>query len=447
MADKELIGTIIAGQQTTDQAGCQAACQAFSGCTGYTFYVPGYSQLNQSLNCSLYKAPLLGDRTSPGAVACAMPCLAVKTPTRLLNASMQPIKPLSPAIAAHLVPPLAVAPPASPPATATTPPATPSAFISTKQANGTTLNWIDNANNESGFEIERSIDKITWGNVARPPANATSHYLGLVVGMSMSVTAIHYRLRAVNSAGASNWVLTSIAMGAPATPGGTGGSNPPPPATPGTVTLRATADATVMASTAVPSNETVNLSSGPNSVGCFYSWVVGPSGQGYFHNCGVSLLKFDTSALAGKTIRSALLELTPCTLASGYLGVTNNPSTGQLDPATAAQYLVRGLSGGWNPATVTFRSLPQVHTAPSWLFPAPTTAAKQQLDVTAIVRNWVAGSWANNGLAIEQSPIQDYRSFSYAGRTWDNQNQTTDYCSIERNLGGGNGVPTLIVTY
>lgn len=55
--------------------------------------------------------------------------------------------------------------------------------------------------------------------------------------------------------------------------------------------LRATGDATVVQSTALRSNEDENLSSGPNEVGCYFTWTVGPSGQALFHNCGGSALR------------------------------------------------------------------------------------------------------------------------------------------------------------
>ena len=64
------------------------------------------------------------------------------------------------------------------------------------------LSWTDNADNEAEFRIERSADGgATWTEIARPPANTTSYAdLGLTPG-----TAYSYRVRAVNSGGASAW--------------------------------------------------------------------------------------------------------------------------------------------------------------------------------------------------------------------------------------------------
>jgi len=200
--------------------------------------------------------------------------------------------------------------------------------------------------------------------------------------------------------------------------------------TPNTILLRTTGDAVVMASTAVPANQRVNVSADVDSVGCSFQWVVGPSGQGLFHNCAITALRFDASALAGRTVTRASLVMWPCGLAP--------------HPVGDATYAVWAASGPWNPATVTYDTLPSGYTAGSSVVAAPTGPGPQSWDVTTIVRNWVAGTWAQHGLLVGQSPIVD-RIPTWNSQQWDQQDQTTGYCSLERNGGSVEWAPTLHV--
>lgn len=83
----------------------------------------------------------------------------------------------------------------------TTPPAAPSnlalSVISSAQIN---LAWTDNSNNETGFNIERALDRAgPWTSIALTAANATSFYnTGLLPN-----TYYYYRVSATNSAGSS----------------------------------------------------------------------------------------------------------------------------------------------------------------------------------------------------------------------------------------------------
>lgn len=102
-----------------------------------------------------------------------------------------------------------------------TPPAAPGSLIavasSSTQIN---LTWVDNANNESGYEIQRSPDGAAWATITTSAANATSYSnTGLT-----AATMYHYRLRAVNFAGVSAFAgpvsTTTMSGGGPGTPSG-----------------------------------------------------------------------------------------------------------------------------------------------------------------------------------------------------------------------------------
>lgn len=89
------------------------------------------------------------------------------------------------------------------PAGVTTPaptPSAPSTLTAAAQAKRRIqLNWTDNANNESGFRIERSANGGAWTQVATLKANATSWtQSSLTAGVTYS-----YRVRAYNAAGNS----------------------------------------------------------------------------------------------------------------------------------------------------------------------------------------------------------------------------------------------------
>jgi hypothetical protein len=85
-------------------------------------------------------------------------------------------------------------------------PAAPSALsataVSTSQIN---LTWNDNASQETGFKLERSLDGSTgWVQIATPAANVVSFSnSGLAIG-----TTYYYRIRATNPAGNSGFSST-----------------------------------------------------------------------------------------------------------------------------------------------------------------------------------------------------------------------------------------------
>ncbi|MBI5383637.1 MAG: fibronectin type III domain-containing protein, partial [Verrucomicrobia bacterium] len=103
-----------------------------------------------------------------------------------------------------------------------TPPAAPSGLTaSAASASQINLAWTDNANNETGFALERSTDNATFTQIATVGANVTSY---ANTGLSASTT-YYYRVRASNAAGNSAYSATASAttaaiQTAPAAPSG-----------------------------------------------------------------------------------------------------------------------------------------------------------------------------------------------------------------------------------
>jgi hypothetical protein len=76
------------------------------------------------------------------------------------------------------------------------------AAVSSSQIN---LTWADNSNNETGFEVERSTDGVSFSKIADNQPNTFSN-----TGLSAS-TKYYYRVRAVNQAGASGYTNVASA--------------------------------------------------------------------------------------------------------------------------------------------------------------------------------------------------------------------------------------------
>jgi len=157
-------------------------------------------------------------------------------------------------------------------------------------------------------------------------------------------------------------------------------------------------------------------------MGCNQLLVVLSGAQ--YVNCARGLIKFNLASLAGKTIQSATLRLT--TSASG----TGNYK----DP----WYLAASASP-WNGATVTWLSYGEQTYPQSYSIQNAPTSAGQifALDQTATVRNWVSGTYANNGfaMALQQEQLRYCRC---------NSIDLFEFYSSEDS--GGRG-PKLIVTY
>ncbi len=70
------------------------------------------------------------------------------------------------------------------------------------------ISWNDNSNNEDDFQIQRSLTGSgSWSQIAIVNANTTNYSN---IGLN-AITTYHYRVRARNTAGSSNWSNTSSA--------------------------------------------------------------------------------------------------------------------------------------------------------------------------------------------------------------------------------------------
>jgi hypothetical protein len=102
--------------------------------------------------------------------------------------------------------------------------------------NSVGLSWADNATNESGFKIERSLDGVTFAEIGSAGTDARSF-----TDMSVSrLTRYFYRVRAFNSSGASGYsnVVNTTTPDVP----------PPPPAAPSGVAASNKGDGTAAVS-------------------------------------------------------------------------------------------------------------------------------------------------------------------------------------------------------
>ena len=119
----------------------------------------------------------------------------------------------------------------TPSATPTAPPSAPTSLSATTLTAGQIrLTWTDNASNEGGFKIDRSIDGTTFSQIGTVGANTT---IFTSSGLTASTT-YYYRVRAYNAAGNSNYSNTANAttLAAGATPTPTPAATPTPTATP-----------------------------------------------------------------------------------------------------------------------------------------------------------------------------------------------------------------------
>jgi len=118
------------------------------------------------------------------------------------------------------------------------------------------LSWIDNSNNETGFKIERSVDNVTFNQIATTSANITTY-----TSHQVSAGLRYFRVRAYNANGDSPYSNT-VSSQSGACPTGT--PTPSPNATP-TQTPTATPTTTPTPSSTYTPTPTATATATPNS--------------------------------------------------------------------------------------------------------------------------------------------------------------------------------------
>jgi len=99
--------------------------------------------------------------------------------------------------------------------TLATPPSAPSSLAAaTQSSTEIQLNWVDNSNNEDGFELYESTDGTNFTLIFTTPADTASALIG---GLQPSTT-YHYFVRAVNIAGEADSNIDSATTSPPAPP-------------------------------------------------------------------------------------------------------------------------------------------------------------------------------------------------------------------------------------
>lgn len=94
-------------------------------------------------------------------------------------------------------------------------PTAPSGLTATKSGQ-TVINlaWVDNANNETGFDVDRSTDDATWANISTVAANVLAFSDTGLAPASLR----YYRVRARNATGASAYTTSANATTDPVPP-------------------------------------------------------------------------------------------------------------------------------------------------------------------------------------------------------------------------------------
>jgi len=123
------------------------------------------------------------------------------------------------------------------------------------------------------------------------------------------------------------------------------------------------------------------------------------------NNRAIGLVEFDLSAYAGSTVTDAKFGLFH--LFNGSAGTTYN---------------VFRVTSAWDESTVTFNTAPSINAvaAATLTIGDTLTDVYREWDLTALVNGWLAGTFANFGIWIEEVPIAGagvayFASSDYAG--------------------------------
>jgi hypothetical protein len=151
------------------------------------------------------------------------------------------------------------------------------------------------------------------------------------------------------------------------------------------------ADNLIMASGSDTSIANTVYPNSKNSVGINHSYYMY-----YDYVAGASLLFFDLSAIAGRSVKKAYLYLYVTTLSGDPYGAANT-----------TDYKISAISESWNTQTVTWNNQPHTTYLYEKKFEVPlSSSAPTVIEVTEIVKNWVSGTWVNYGFMAQDAYYQ-----------------------------------------
>ena len=122
----------------------------------------------------------------------------------------------------------------------------------------------------------------------------------------------------------------------------------------------------------------------------------------------IGLLEFDLTGLAGATVTSAQLDLF-------------HSANTQLSPVT---YSVFRITSPWTETTVTFNTAPTIDpVAVASITFSGAAGIYRTWDVTTVVQGWLSGAFANNGLWIEEIPVNGTANAYFLSSDFSGTNQ------------------------
>ncbi len=282
------------------------------------------------------------------------------------------------------------------------PPAAPgNAVASALSPTQINLTWTDNANNETGFKVERSQDGLTWTQIATPGANVTAYADS---GLS-AATGYSYRVQATNAGGDSAYSNTANATTQPFQP----------PIVSATFTSLGAEDGYVL--------ESAETS---NSGGSFKAGTacIGDDNKNKQYR---SIFSFDTSSLPeGAIIESAALRLNVASISGSNPFLTFGPGLVDLKSGT-------GFGGSTALAKTDFQA------------PADAMGVARMSAVTT-KGLWSSGSLNAAGLAlIDTGGRTQFRVYFQLD---DDNNKSASYVTFNTGTAGSVSLrPQLVLTY
>jgi hypothetical protein len=227
------------------------------------------------------------------------------------------------------------------------------------------LSWVDNSDNETGFDIERSLNGSTWSLITTVASNVSSYANS---GLTASTT-YYYRVRAKNTAGNSSYTNTASATTQ------AGGS------TPVTITFRDGLNG-------YSGTQDSYVASGRTGNNYGTSTALEADGSDGSNGELVTLIKWNTSSIpTNAAVTSAKVTLRVSNVSSG------------------AYNLYARNGSAWSESTVTWANASiaaNQGTLIGSFTPSSTGLYTLTLNAAglALVQGWVNGTVANNGLTI-----------------------------------------------